>query len=165
MTKSIIATFEDVHTANRAIERLYEDGFAQEHISMMVSDTTREKHLAIETHTKAPEGAAAGGVLGGTIGAIAAGLTAVAGLVIPGVGLAIAGPLVAALAGLGAGGAVGGLVGGLVGMGFTETEAKLVGEAVEKGNIAVAVSDESNERIKVAHGVFESTSALDIATM
>ncbi len=163
MSKTILATYETVPAANRAVARLFEEGFLQEHISMMVSDITREKHLAIESNTKAPEGAVTGAVVGGALVAIAAGLTAVAGIVIPGIGLSIAGPLAAVLAGLGAGGTAGGLIGGLVGLGFNETEAKVVEEAISNGNVVVAVSDDHSDRLKVARGVFDSTSALTVA--
>lgn len=46
-------------------------------------------------------------------------------LTVPGIGpLVAAGPIVAALAGIGAGGATGGLIGALVGSGIPEVEAK-----------------------------------------
>ena len=103
MSKTYIATFDNVPQANRAVSALFAEGFTQREISMMVSDTTHKEHLAIEPHTKAPEGAAIGTAAGGAIGAVVAGLTAVAGIVIPGIGFSVAGPLVAALAGLRAG--------------------------------------------------------------
>src|SRR5690606_4020667 len=163
MSKTYIATFESTTDADRCIARLYEEGFTRNDISMLVSDDTSKRHFAIEQRTKAPEGAAGGAAAGGLLGALAAGLTAVGGIVIPGVGVLLAGPLVAALVGAGAGGALGGLVGGLVGLGFNENEAKLVEDAVRKGNVVVAVPDESGERHRVVHGVFESTRALGIA--
>jgi hypothetical protein len=59
--------------------------------------------------------------VGGALGLLAG----IGALAIPGVGpLIAAGPIMAALAGLGVGGAVGGLVGALVGMGIPEYEAK-----------------------------------------
>lgn len=164
MPKTMIGIYEKPADAARAVTRLLEEGFTEKQISMIVSDVTKAKHLTFETTTKAPEGAAGGAALGGALGAIAAGLTAVAGIVIPGLGLSLAGPIVAAIAGLGAGGAIGGLVGGLVGLGFNETEAKFVEEAVEKGNIALAVTGEDAARMKLVHGVFESTSAQSIST-
>ena len=45
-------------------------------------------------------------------------------LVIPGLGLVVAGPLAAALAGAGAGGTAGGLIGALVGHGMPEDRTK-----------------------------------------
>ena len=75
--------------------------------------------------TKALKGAGTGAAIGGTAGAVLAAITAVGtSLVIPGLGLVIAGPLVAAFAGAGAGGTAGGLIGALVGHGIPEDRAK-----------------------------------------
>lgn len=163
MSNTVIATYDNVREANNAVMALFRQNFAREEISMLVSDTTQREHLAIETNTKAPEGAVTGAAVGGTIGAIVAGLTAVGTIVIPGVGLVVAGPLLAALAGLGAGGAAGGLVGGLIGAGLTEAEAKMVEDAVKNGNVVIAVTHEDKERINNARAVFKATAAIDIA--
>jgi len=163
MTKTLIATYDNGIDADRCVMRLQEEGIARSEISMLVSDDASKRHLAITQRSKAPEGAAGGAAIGGALGALAAGLTAVAGIAIPGIGVLLVGPIIAALAGAGAGGALGGITGGLVGLGFSETEAKMVEDAVRKGNIAVAVTDESGERGKVIRGVFESTRALNIA--
>ena len=163
MSKTIIATFDNVPQANNAVNALFAQGFTQEEISMMVSDTTQKKHLAVETNTKAPEGAAIGSAAGGAVGALVAGLTAVAGIVIPGVGLAAVGPLVAALAGLGAGGAVGGLTGALVGLGFTELEAKSVEEAIKNGNVVVAVTSDNDDRLDFAKKNLEAADPIATA--
>jgi len=157
MSKTYIATFDNVPQANRAVAALFADGFTQREISMMVSDTTHKEHLAIEPHTKAPEGAAVGTAAGGALGAIVAGLTAVAGIVIPGIGFSVAGPLVAALAGLGAGGAVGGLAGALVGLGFTELEAKAVENAIKEGNVVVAVSSSDKDRLEAGKQILDAS--------
>lgn len=163
MSNTVIATYDNAREANNAIMGLFQQGFSREQISMLTSDATHREHLAIEANTKAPEGAAAGAAIGGTLGAIVAGLTAVGTVVVPGVGLVVAGPLLAALAGLGAGGAAGGLVGGLIGAGMTEAEAKMVEDAVKNGNIVIAVTHEDKERINNARTVFKATAALDIA--
>jgi hypothetical protein len=161
-SKTVIATYETLPEANVAIAQLYVDGFTQDQISMIVSDTTK-KHLAFEHHTKAPEGAVGGAAIGGAVGAVAAGLTAVAGISIPGVGVLLVGPLLAALMGLGAGGAAGGLIGGLVGLGFSETEAKVVEDAVQKGNVVIALTDDDPDRVKLARKIFDSTAAIEVA--
>lgn len=163
MTTTMIATYEALPQAERAASRLVEEGFPDSQISMLVSDATKEKHLAMQKRTKAPEGAATGAAIGGVTGALIAGLTTVAGIVVPGLGLLVVGPLIAALAGAGAGGALGGLVGGLTGLGFTEIEAKMVEDALRNGNVALAATTDTRERVRIIHGVFESTGALSIA--
>jgi hypothetical protein len=102
--------------------------------------------------TKAPEGAATGGTIGGVIGAVAAGLVATGVLVVPGLALLAAGPIVATLAGLGAGAAAGGVTGALIGLGIPEHEARFFNEQLEHGGILVGVyshSDRANEARKI----------------
>ena len=77
------------------------------------------KELATEKSTKAPEGTAAGAGSGAVIGGALGWLVGIGALAIPGLGPFIAaGPIMAALAGIGVGGAVGGFTGALVGLVF-----------------------------------------------
>ena len=70
------------------------------------------------------EGLGVGAAVGGGVGATLAAIFAVgSNVVVPGLGLVVAGPIAAALAGAGAGGATGGLVGALVGAGIPEERA------------------------------------------
>src|SRR5262245_45650240 len=81
--------------------------------------------LGTERHTKAPEGATTGGLTGGIIGGTLGLLAGIGALAIPGMGPFIAaGPIMAALSGVGAGGTLGGIIGGLIGAGIPEYEAK-----------------------------------------
>jgi hypothetical protein len=78
-------------------------------ISALMPENLGSKEIGTEKATKAPEGVTAGvstgAVVGGTLGLLAG----IGALAIPGVGPFIAaGPIMAALAGLGVGGAVGG---------------------------------------------------------
>jgi hypothetical protein len=104
-----------------------------------MSDATRGREFALQMATKAPEGAAAGATIGGALGAVAAGLVAMGIIVVPGLALVAAGPVVATLAGLGAGAAAGGLTGALIGVGIPEHEAKFYNEAIEQGGILLGV--------------------------
>jgi uncharacterized membrane protein len=88
--------------------------------------------------TKMPEGAATGGLTGGVVGAIIGGLTLVGSVLLPGVGLLVAGPLVGAIAGGALGTAAGGLVGALAGLGIPENEAKFYQDSIQhSGNVLV----------------------------
>lgn len=162
MSHSVVATFDTTAKADAALANLYNQGFSRDQISLLVSDDARAKHFNIEKKTKAPEGAAAGAAIGGTTGAIAAGLTTAAGVIIPGLGFAAAGPIVAALVGAGAGGAGGTLVGGLAGLGFSEHEAKLVERELSKGNIAIAAETEDRGAATRAKQVFEHAHATNV---
>jgi hypothetical protein len=117
-----------------------------------MSDETRRRYFAPDTATKtelgskALEGGAVGAAVGGTAGAVLGALAAAGtNLVLPGLGLVIAGPLAAGLAGLGAGGAAGGLVGALVGSGIPEERAKVYEADVKGGGIVMGVRPRSDE--------------------
>ena len=64
-------------------------------------------------------------------------------LVLPGLGLVIAGPIAAALAGAGAGGAAGGLVGALIGWGIPEERIAEYESGIRDGGILMGVRPRS----------------------
>jgi hypothetical protein len=136
--------------AEAAVSRLHEMGYGQEDIGVVMDDKTRERAFASMTNVKASEGVAAGATVGGILGAIVAGLTATGSVAaIAGTGGVaaplVAGPLVAALAGLGAGAAGGGIIGGLVGLGIGESRAKQYEKGLREGGILIAVKPKSKE--------------------
>lgn len=139
MSQTVSGIFNNRSEAQRAVDGLLAAGFGQADISVLMSDSTQGREFNVTPATKAPEGAVAGATAGSVLGGIVATLVAVGTLVIPGVNLVAAGPVVAALAGVGAGGAVGGLVGGAVGAGIPEHEAAMVAEKVASGGILVGV--------------------------
>ncbi|MGI9034959.1 MAG: hypothetical protein ACR2GD_02855, partial [Pyrinomonadaceae bacterium] len=120
-------------------------------VNLLMSDETRDKHFAnsgVETElgSKALEGAGTGSAIGGTLGAVIAGIAAIGtSVVLPGLGLIVAGPLLAAFAGAGAGGLTGGLVGALVGSGIPEERAKVYDEGVRNGGIVMGVNPRNDE--------------------
>lgn len=137
MATLVTGIFKTRSGAERAVDDLISNGFSRDDISLLMSDMTRGREFGVEMATKAPEGAAAGATVGGVLGAIAAGLVALGTIVVPGLGLLAAGPVVAILAGLGAGAAAGGLTGALIGLGIPEHEAKFYNDAIERGGILV----------------------------
>ena len=68
-------------------------------------------------------------------------------LVIP-LGLIVAGPLAAGIAGAGAGGAAGGLIGALVGWGIPEERVKRYQTGIESGGILMGVKARSDDDAK-----------------
>jgi hypothetical protein len=123
-----------------------------------MSDATQGREFGLAMATKAPEGAATGGTIGGVIGAVAAGLVAAGIVVVPGLALVAAGPIVATLAGLGAGAAAGGLTGALIGLGLPEHEARFFNEQIEHGGILVGVYTH-NDRATQAKKILEASGA------
>jgi uncharacterized membrane protein len=136
--------FDDRRSAEDAVERLRQLGYGSDDISVLMHDKAREKHFAEKTGTHAAQGTVTGAVIGGGLGAIVAGLTAtgsIAAIVGTG-GLAtplVAGPLAAALAGLGAGAAAGGIVGALIGVGIPEHRARSYQDRLDNGAILIGV--------------------------
>src|SRR5487761_1277247 len=101
-----------------------------------VTETGGQKDIGTVKNTKAPEGATVGASTGAVIGGTLGLLAGIGALAIPGVGpLIAAGPIMAALAGIGGGGAVGGFTGALIGMGIPEYEAKKYEGRLKKGGI------------------------------
>jgi Protein of unknown function (DUF3341) len=139
-------------------------GFSHDDVSVLFPDTGGTKDFAHEQHTKAPEGAAAGGGTGAILGGALGWLVGIGALAIPGVGAFIAaGPIVAALAGAAAGGAAGGITGGLIGMGIPEYEAKRYEGKIKDGNILISVHTEDGTRRTRAKEIFQSDGAEDIS--
>src|SRR5678815_921567 len=66
-------------------------------------------------------------------------------IVLPGLNLIIAGPIVAALAGAGAGAATGGVIGALIGAGIPEYRAKVYEAGLLSGGILLGVETKSDE--------------------
>jgi len=142
--------FPDRDSAERAYQSTTARGYSERDINLAMSDDTRKRYFAegaeTELGNKAAEGAGVGGAVGATLGAIAAAIAAVGtSLVIPGLGLVIAGPAVAALAGAGAGGVTGGLIGALVGWGIPEERVKHYESGIKKGGIVMGVTPRSDE--------------------
>jgi hypothetical protein len=142
--------FPDRDSAERGYSALTERGYSNDDVNLAMSDETRKKHFAAagtetELGNKAAEGAGVGGAIGGTIGAIAAAVAAVGtSLVLPGLGLVVAGPLAAAIAGAGAGAATGGIVGALIGWSIPEERVKKYEEGIKNGGILMGVRPRSD---------------------
>ena len=142
----VTGMFRDKDSAERAYSTLQSRGYSNDDIHVIMSDETRKKHFASEVKkteigTKAMEGAGTGSAIGGTVGAIAGAIAAIGTtLLIPGLGIVVAGPIVAAAAGAGAGGLTGGIIGALVGSGIPEARATLYEKGVKEGNIVIGVN-------------------------
>ncbi len=143
--------FPDRDSAERAYQGAVDRGYKKDDINLVMSSDTRERHFGddagnTELGTKAAEGAGVGAGIGGTIGAIAAAVAAVGtSLVLPGLGLVVAGPVAAALAGAGAGGATGGLLGALIGWNIPEARVKQYESGIKEGGILMGVRPRSDD--------------------
>jgi hypothetical protein len=149
--KLVTGMFADRESAERAYNSLNTRGYAGDDVHVMMSDKARDTHFGntvVETElgNKALKGARTGSAVGVTLGAVAGAIAAIGtNLVLPGLGLIIAGPLAAGLAGAGAGAATGGIIGALVGAGIPEERAKIYEDGVKKGNIVLGVHTKNDE--------------------
>ena len=147
----VTGLFRDRDSAERAYNSLSSRGYSKDDISLMMSDEARGKYFPGDQGDtalgdKALEGAGVGSAIGGTIGAVLAGIAAIGtNVLLPGVGLIVAGPLLAGLAGAGAGGLTGGLVGALVGSGIPEDRAKEYESGIKEGGMVMGVNARNPE--------------------
>ena len=160
MSKAVFCIAKSEAQAKEIVEKLKVMGFSGNDISVLFPDRSGTKDFAYEQHTKAPEGATAGGMVGSAAGGVVGWLAGIGTLAIPGIGpFLAAGPLMAALAGVAIGGATGGLIGALIGMGIPEFEAKLYEGKLREGNLLVSVHTEDAKQRARAKDVFEVAGA------
>lgn len=156
-SRFVSGSFKRLEDAREAVRSLESRGYPASEISVLMTDATRRHHLRthpefegldpesylvdrveLERESKSLKGAGTGGAIGGALGAVAAAVAAIGTtVVIPPLGIVIAGPLAAAFAGAGAGGAVGGIVGALTGAGMSEYRAKRLERVLKDGQIIV----------------------------
>src|SRR4029078_11075677 len=138
-----VGVFDLVEDARQAVQGLLQDGFTQEHITVVCSDETKELYFREFEHqdpagTFTPRAA----IAGATIGALLGGLTVVASAIATRVlALWAAGPITAW-----AGGVAGGLVGAMMTRGVEKELANFYQQAVVSGQILVAAEDHGANR-------------------
>jgi hypothetical protein len=162
---AVFGIYTTVAAADLATDALIKSGFAPSEVSALMPENLGSRPVGTEKATKAPEGAAtgagSGAVLGGALGLLAG----IGALAIPGVGpLIAAGPIMAALAGVGVGGAVGGFTGAMIGLGIPEYEAKRYEGRLKKGAILLSVHCDTSDQIKKAKEILKNTAAEDISS-
>jgi uncharacterized membrane protein len=164
MSETIIALYDKVEDANKAVAELVSEGFNRSDIGLVLNDA--EGHYTVtSSDVTAEEGASVGAVAGGITGLVV-GLTA---LTIPGIGpIVAAGPLAVALggaasAGIGAaaGAVTGGLAASLIDLGVPESHIDYYGEAIRRGSTMVTVIAEET-RVTEAMRVLNRHNPFDL---
>jgi len=162
---AVFGIYPTYPTVERAVEEFRAGGFRNTDISVLFPENVGTKDFAHSKGTKAPEGATTGASTGAVVGGTLGWLAGVGALAIPGLGPFIAaGPIMAALAGVGVGGAVGGVTGALIGMGIPEYEAKRYEGRVKRGGILLSVHADNSHWTHKAKDILERTGAEDIAS-
>jgi hypothetical protein len=161
---AVFGIFPDRLSTENAVAALREAGFRSTDVSVLFPENAGTKDLAHEKNTKAPEGVTTGATSGAVIGGTLGWLVGIGALAIPGLGpFLAAGPLVAALAGVGAGGTVGGITGALIGLGIPEYEAKRYEGRIKGGGILLSVHSDNHDWTKRAKDILQNTGATDIS--
>lgn len=156
-------------------QRAYDDltnrhGYKSDEINVLMSDESRKRYFAnaepgkeLDRGNKAAEGTAVGGGIGMGVGAALGALLAVGGsIALPGLGLVVAGPVAAVLAGAGAGGTAGGLIGALVGAGIPEDRAKEYEQGIKDGGIVIATRARDDRHADELQREYERWGASDV---
>jgi hypothetical protein len=155
---AVVGVFQDRAQAERAINELHSNGFTDDQIGFAVRNGQQTQGtVATGSTDTGPDGgriagdAVTGGVIGGIIGAGAA-------LLIPGVGPAIAGGILAAtLGGAALGAAAGGIVGALTDIGVSEEDARYYQGEFEQGRTIVTV--QADNRAQLAQDILRRNGA------
>lgn len=139
--------FKDQEAAEKAYQDAIEAGYKPQDINVLMSEDSRKQYydsVLVKEGSKASQGVALGSSTGAAIGGIIGAIAAIGtNLVIPGLGLIVAGPLAAGLAGAGAGSITGGVVGALIGWGIPEDKAKVFESGIKAGGIVLGVHEKN----------------------
>ncbi len=162
---AVFGIYPDYSSVEFGVQGLKDAGFRNTDISVLYPENIGNKDFAHEKESKAPEGAATGASTGAVVGGVLGWLAGIGSLAIPGIGPFIAaGPIIAALAGVGAGGALGGIAGGLVGLGMPEYVAKRYQGRIKSGGILLSVHSDDTGWTKRAKEVLERTGAQEVSS-
>jgi hypothetical protein len=159
---AVFGIYPDETELVEAIQHLNQAGFRTTDLSVLLPENLGSKDIGHEKHTKAPEGAVAGGVAGAIIGGALGWLTSTGMIMqlIAGAGT----PTVAILAGIGALGTLGAFIGGVLGALQPEYEAKRYVGRMRFGGVLLSVHcDNADWRVR-AKNVLRNTGARSIAS-
>jgi len=157
--------YADPNTAREAVEVLKAAGFRATDISVLLQANAGTKDLGHQKHSKAPEGATAGGGTGALIGAALGWVAGMGSLAIPGLEpFAAAGRILASMSGMGAGVVLGAITGGIIGAGVPEYEAKRYAGRVRNGGVLMSVHCDDSVWEGSAIRLLKQTGATHIST-
>jgi uncharacterized membrane protein len=162
--KRAIGTFPNRQAAEEALRELKSSGFPMDRVSVLAKDADRNDNIAgaevrDRGETESQEGAGIGAVTGTLLGGMGGLLVGLEALLIPGVGpFLAAGTIATTLAGAGIGAASGAIIGALTGLGIPEEEARDYSDRVSQGEYLVLIEGTETEIQRAAavlsnHGI------------
>ena len=153
--KHVNAAFANQLDAEKAYNELITRGYSPEDINVLLANENQKIHVEPDnddhSESKTLEKAGVGSAIGGTAGAVI-GIFATLGtaVLVPPLGLAVAGPLIAAFAGAGAGGITGGIIGALVGSGVSQEHAEIYETTIKNGGVIISFTPRTvQDRIEI----------------
>ena len=153
--KHVNAAFANQLDAEKAYNELITRGYNPGDINVLLASEDHKIHVEPDnadlpegkTLEKAGVGSAIGGTAGAIIGSFATLGTAV---LVPPLGIAVAGPLIAAFAGAGAGGITGGIIGALVGSGVPQEHTEIYETTIKNGGVIISFTPKTvQDRIEI----------------
>jgi hypothetical protein len=158
MVHNIVAVgvFPDQEQARGAIDELRRAGFNNDEIGFLTRVRAADPEATVAAD--AASGMIGGGVIGGVLGAAAS-------LLIPGLGPAIAGGILAVtFGGAALGAAAGGLVGAFRGLGLSERDARFYQQELAAGHTIVTVKTPDETGYNDALAILRENGAYDATT-
>src|SRR5690349_15919053 len=138
---TVLALLDNAEHAEKVVHALLEAGFPEKEISIVMRHWAQEREPEESRPSPTAKGAIAGAVIGATPGL----LTALASLLVPGLGWVwAAGPLIAIL-GATPGALFGAGVGAIGASEFPEEKSRLYQEQLEQGRVLLAVHTRQQE--------------------
>jgi len=151
----VTGMFYDRDSAERAYRSIIGRGYEPDEVNLAMADETRkvffpEDGLVTDLGEKAAkEGVDLGNPKGGTLATLTTAVSAIGAagalLLLPGVGVVLAGPVAAAIAGAAAAGVAGGLIGALQHWGIPASRMDEYHAGIEHGGLLMGVKPHSDE--------------------
>ncbi|MUG91446.1 signal transduction histidine kinase LytS [Scytonema sp. UIC 10036] len=149
--KRAVGTFSSREEAEAALNDLRSSGFNMDRVSILAKKSEHNDQIAgadvkDRGDDEAQEGAGIGAVAGTVLGGLGGLLVGLEALIIPGVGpFLAAGTIATTLAGAGIGAAAGSLVGALTGAGIPEEDARAYSDRISQGDYLVMIEGTEDE--------------------
>ncbi len=143
-SKTIVSgTFKSENDLAVAVEWLDGNGIAKENVNIIIPDKAPENDMKIITSNKVSEITVKGLTTGTIIGGILGSLSFVGIIIIPAIGIAIAGPIIGSVAGITLGAITGSIIGAAIGITIPKYEAVFFDETPQKNILLVTKADKS----------------------
>ncbi|CCF83521.1 DUF2171 domain-containing protein [Nitrolancea hollandica] len=161
---TVVGVFDDDSLTEKAINALYDAGFAVEQVSLVARGTGASDEIPSEAEADhAAAGAGRGIAIGGIGGGVLSALIGLGALAVPGVGPVVtAGWIGSILGGAAAGAALGGWIGSMAELNVPKDLAHQYAKQISEGNQIVMVLAEQGNRENIAERALADAGAVHV---